>query len=411
MKFFLLCHNHPEYGTFFRAFQLGKHLVKAGHAAVLMLISQDKAFGIRRYDREGVWIIECPSFQPVIHDKEDGWGPLDILLRCAYGITHKFDVVIGFGHKPDIAIPALLLKYLKRVTLITDWCDLWGEGGIFAMRGLLKPEYWGTLLDRALVRFETFLEKLTVRKADGVTVICTPLEEMCGKLAIDREKVIILRSGCDTEGIKPMDKRPARRRLGLPDGAILGYMGNYHQEAPFLFRAFETISRSRDDVHLLIIGPRYRDRVLPDGNYPTEGERVFRKLPEYVRAKIIWTGKKKYGELPLYLAAADILLLPMEATPLEVGRWPNKINDYLACGRPIAATNVGDVGKFIKNNECGIVTKPSIDDYCEAILSNIDNEEFLARLGARARSVAEDELSWQKITDKLSRFISGILKR
>ena len=405
MRFFFLCHNYPGYGTFFRAFQLARHLVKAGHSVVLMLVSRNESFRVKRYDRGGVWIIECPNFQPLIADKEDGWGPLDILLRCAYGLTHRFDVVVGFGHKPDIAIPALLLKYFKMVMFIADWCDLWGDGGIFSVRGLLRPEMWGSHLDRILVRAETFLEKLAVRRADGVTVICAFFLEMCEKMGIPRRKVLLLRSGCDTEGIKPLDKRAARKELGLPDGRILEYLGNYHQEAALLFRAFRVISSSRDDIYLLIVGPRYPDTAVEDDGHPTEGKRIFLQLPEGVRTKIIWAGKRKYEELPRYLAAADILLLPMEATLLEAGRWPNKISDYLASGRPIAATDVGDAGRFIRDNGCGIVTPSAIENYCEALLANIDNEDFLARAGAASRLVAERDLSWQNITEKFLQFV------
>ena len=406
MKLLLLCHNFQEYGTFFRAFQLGKHLVKSGHVAVLMLVSRERKWSIKRYEREGVWIIECPHYQPFINDKEDGWGPLDILLRCLYGLTHRCDVVVGFGHKPDIAIPALLLKYLKGVSFVADWCDLWGEGGIFSVRGLLKPERRGGALDRTLVRFETRLEKLVVRRADAVTVICSSIKKICEKMGIESGRVLLLRSGCDTEGIQPIDRDLARKKLGLPGGKILEYVGNYHQEAAFLFRAFGEIASSRDDVHLLVVGPPYPDRGAAGGGAATEGERVFRELPENVRSRILWAGKKRYDELPPYLAAADIHLLPMEPTRLEIGRWPNKISDYLASGRPVAATNVGDAGPFIREKRCGIVSRPEVGDYCSLLLASIDDEKLLQRLGLQARLVAERELSWQTITNGFLRFIA-----
>ena len=412
MKFLLLCHNYTEYGTFFRAFQLGKHLVKSGHLVVLMLISQDKAFGIRRYDREGVWIIECPNFQPFIKDKEDGWGILDILIRCVYGITHRFNIIMGFGHKPDIAVPAMLLKYLKGVTFVSDWCDLWGENGIFTIRGMLQIRYWGTLPDRVLVRIDAFLEKFVLRKADIVTVICNPLKELCGKWRISPDKILLLPSGSDGEAIKLMNKKLARRKLNLPRGKILAYLGNYHQEAKFLFESFERIARERNDILLLIIGPEYPpaaqgEELQYKGKDIWEGRKKYRSLPVEVKDRIVWVGKKPYDEIYRYLAAADVLLLPMEDNQFERGRWPNKLCDYLAGGRPIVTTDVGDAGKFIRENGCGLVTKAAIADYCNVILANIDDEALLEQMGSRARSLAEGKRSWQNITAKLLEFTAG----
>lgn len=408
MKFLFLCHNCPEYGTYFRAFQLGKQLVRKGHDVVLMLVSADRKFGMRRYDRDGVWIIECPHVQPFIPDKEDGWGFLDILLRCVYGLTHRIDVVVGFGHKPDIAVPSLILKYLKGVTYVTDWCDLWGEGGIFSVRGILPPRHRGTPPDRALVGVEMYLEKLVVRRANGVTVICTPIEKICAGMGVGGERLCLLRSGCDTEGITPVRKTSARKLLGLPRGRIIEYMGNYHQEAPFLFRSFQEICRAREDIHLLIVGPEFIRETDEDTGECLEGQRVYRALPEKVKERIVWAGKRPYGKLSPYLSAADILLLPMENTGLEIGRWPNKLCDYLAAGRPIAVTAIGDAGRFIGDRRCGVVSPPDIDAYCRAVLGLLDNSSRLSRLGRKARAVAEGELSWDRLSDLFLNFTISV---
>lgn len=408
MKFLLLCHNYPEYGTFFRAFQLGRRLVGGGHRVVLMVVSRDERYRIRRYDRDGVRVIECPNAQPFIPDKEDGWGPLDILFRIAYGLTHRFDVVVGFGHKPDIAIPALLMKYLKRVTFIADWCDLWGEEGIFTLRGLLGPERRGNLPDRLLVRAEKFLEKFVVRKAHGVTVICALLEKMAGECGLAADRILLLRSGCDSEGIRPMERRAAREALGLPAGIVLEYMGNYLQEAALLARAFERIASLRGDVLLLIVGPRMTDVPAEQmARYPA-GLRGLRDLSDRLGGRIIWAGRKRYAEIPLCLAAADLLLLPMEDTALERGRWPNKVGDYFAAGRPIAATEVGDAGPFIRERDCGIVTGPDAEVYCRAILNALNDRALLDRLGANSRRVAEGELSWDSVAARFLGFVLAV---
>jgi glycosyltransferase involved in cell wall biosynthesis len=405
MRFLFLSHNHPGCGTFFRAFQLGKHLALKKHHVTLMVVSQQSATKPKKYKREGVWIVECPHLQGIIQDKEDGWGPLDNILRIIHGITHPVDIVAGFGHKPDIAIPSLFLKHVFGTPLITDWCDLWGQGGIFSVRGLLKPQKWGTVLDRQLVRFETFLERYTVQKASGVTVICSFLKESARKMGVKEHDLLLLRSGCDTKAIVPQDKAACRRKLSLPEGKIVAYLGNYHQEAAFLFNAFGRLVHKRTDISLMVIGPSYPLPLTPDIAGPTKGERIYRDLPLETKKRVIWAGKQPFSKLSVFLSAADALLIPMENSLLEQSRWPNKTCDYLASGRPVIATDVGDVGVFLREHKCGVVSAPDIDAYCEALLKHIDDENHLSEMGLKARAVAETVLSWERIAGIFLEFV------
>jgi len=97
----------------------------------------------------------------------------------------------------------------------------------------------------------------------------------------------------------------------------------------------------------------------------------------------------------------------MEASQIEIGRWPNKISDYLASGRPIAATDVGDAGAFFRDTGCGMVSMPTLDEYCSMLLSVLDDAALLDRFGARARSGAENDLSWQTIAERFLEFVAA----
>ncbi len=61
-------------------------------------------------------------------------------------------------------------------------------------------------------------------------------------------------------------------------------------------------------------------------------------------AKYQSPGPVTYRELlPKYLAAADVFLMPYSNKISNVGRWPNKVGDYMCVGRPTVSNPVGEV--------------------------------------------------------------------
>lgn len=64
---------------------------------------------------------------------------------------------------------------------------------------------------------------------------------------------------------------------------------------------------------------------------------------------VLITGFIPYDLFPLYMSASDIFLLPYPDTLYNWGRWPSKISDYLAIGRPIITNPVGDIRNLFTN--------------------------------------------------------------
>jgi glycosyltransferase involved in cell wall biosynthesis len=52
-----------------------------------------------------------------------------------------------------------------------------------------------------------------------------------------------------------------------------------------------------------------------------------------------WLGPKPHDELPHYVAAMDVCLIPFRVTPLTHGVNPNKLWEYFALGKPVVCTD------------------------------------------------------------------------
>ncbi|NKB15907.1 MAG: glycosyltransferase family 4 protein, partial [Sphingomonadales bacterium] len=81
---------------------------------------------------------------------------------------------------------------------------------------------------------------------------------------------------------------------------------------------------------------------------PTEAEARAASSPATPLPAITALGKVPYKELPSVLPAADLFLLPYPNKIVNVGRWPNKIGDYMAVGRPTVANPVGELNELFQ---------------------------------------------------------------
>jgi len=370
-------------GGYLRCFSLGKHLARRGHFVTLACGSSETTNHVTRRIVDGVDLIRLPMQYSVprifLADLQR------VLINCILPLAHDFDVVHSFvATIPSSAALVFTTKILRSIralncSIAVDWEDWWGRGGIWADYG----------------RFYripgTFLEERTPFLADIATVVSDILKERALKMGIKREKIYNIPNGANIEFIKPQSKRVARERLGLPrDKVVLSHVGFTDLTAfKVLIEAFEKTADRHADTLLLIVGSLEADHlnVIKTARYSDN---------------IIYAGRVPYTEIPLYLGASDILLLSMRNCIEEHARWPIRLGDYLAAGRPIVATAMAEVTNVIQDCNCGLVARPNDPEgFAEKILDLISRPQWCEELGRSARKAAETKYYWGTIATKL----------
>ena len=314
-----------------------------------------------------------------------------IETRIVEAKSGGYDIIHSFDHFPNIAIPFYLLRNRIKAQWVNDWVDLYGHGGLQDLYGYrLAPLYrkinW---LPRRIVD-EC---ELDIRaKSDGITVISEYLAKMAKSIRNNNDHVYLIPGGCDPELVKPVNKKVARRKLGLPPAAkIVGFLGRGQFDVDFLIKAFSIVSLSNKQSLLLIIGP-------------TSG--LMKRFLEIVREsalenKVIFVGRCSNNLLPIYLGATDVLTLPLRDNPANQARWPNKIGEYMASGRPSVVCNVGDVARVVARHKVGLVCQPETQDFADKINFLLNDENLTRELGANARKVACENYTWKALTQQL----------
>lgn len=369
-------------GIFYTAFHQGRYLARRGHEVTLLSISPTSRFSFSETMVEGVKIIETPDLLPGL--ARTGWDIWDIMMRILFLKGRRFDIIHGFESRPVVSLPAFFMRRKLGVPLVLTWADLFGKGGrseerAWPIRILMAP-------------IEDFCEKYFYPKADFIVAMGEPLFNMAVGMGIQKERVVQILHGSDTERTKAIPQEIAKLRLEhkLPkETKILGYLGYlWSVNADLLFQTIRLIKgRMKQPFKLLLIG-----------NHRVNLKKL---LPGDLKDDVIETGWVSYEDVNLYLCASDVLILPLKRTAVSDCIWPSKINDYLASGRPIVATDMQILRPIYKKRTFGCLAEDNPTALAQGVLSLMPQELNNQGFGRNARLLAEEELSWNKIVDRV----------
>lgn len=394
MRILFLNHNVVRRGgTFHRAYQVARYLVRLGHSVTLLSISAHRVIGFSRERCDGVDIIHTPDWLWGVG--RTGWDPFDTMSRCAYLTGQSWDVIHAWDCRPAVILPALWARHWSRRAggkLLIDWADWWGRGGTQAERGdSVAKALYGPI--------ETFFEEAFRARADGTTVASRALRERVVALGVSEDSVQALPGGCDTDSVRPIDRGEARAQLGIPSSEwVVGYLGALPiREADLLARTLVITRASIPRLRFLAIGVS-----IAGSNVPLSA-----MLRDIWGEWITHTGRIPFETVGLYLSACDAVILPMRRNISNAARWPSKINDYLSAGRAIVATPVGEVEQLLR-----LGVGVTADDNPQALAAALDflhtHPDEGQRLGRQGRLLAEGELNWRRVTQRLAAFYDEI---
>lgn len=124
--------------------------------------------------------------------------------------------------------------------------------------------------------------------------------------------------------------------------------------------------------------------------------------------RVIFAGKVKEKELPLYYVACDLFIMPSYEIK-EKGDVEGFGIAYLeanACGKPVIGGRSGGITDAIIDEETGLLVDPlNINQIAGALLKLLTDPEYSQKLGQKGRERVEKELNWQKVTERIREII------
>jgi D-inositol-3-phosphate glycosyltransferase len=178
-------------------------------------------------------------------------------------------------------------------------------------------------------------------------------------------KTSVIPCGVNLETFHLLDKVGARESLGLGKDPVVLFVGR--------IEPLKGIDRLIKAFSLLTSWPKIKLIIIGGGEYSRSEVSKLQKLARKLEVsdKVIFKGNVPQTKLATYYSAADVLAIPSYYESFGLVAL-----ESLACGTPVVASDVGDLGNIIVDGKTGFVindASPEVfADKLEAILLKRD---------------------------------------
>jgi glycosyltransferase involved in cell wall biosynthesis len=233
-------------------------------------------------------------------------------------------------------------------------------------------------LDRLLLA----MERNVVTRASVISAVSNAAAEMAFEVGAEPSRTLVVPNAVDVAELDAELETASATRDG--SGALLGWAGSF---GPWhgAELAVRGLSKLPADVRLRMIGDGNERRACVDAAEALG-----------IADRVEMTGALPRGEALRRLAECDVLLSPH--TPLRDQPFfgsPTKIFEYMALGKPIVVSRLGQLGELFEDGVTArTVTPGDPDELAGAVMEILRSADRGHALGKAARRVAEREHSW-----------------
>lgn len=329
-------------------------------------------YQVTQYDEiEQIQTLFCNQEPPeIVH----AWTPREHVRRYCNALSAKFEfkLIIHLEDNEESIIQRYLNLSLDQIV---------GENEHLIPYNLSHPR-----------KYQEFLQS-----ADGVTVIIDKLKDFVPQSI----PTMTLFPGVDNAQFFPHQQNlELRASLKIPDHAtVLCYPGNIHlanqEEVRSLYLA---VGQRNLEGKLTILL-----RTGIDNNL-----QFLEKDDMWVRKYVIELGWIDRQQIPNILSLADVLVQPGQQDDFNDYRFPSKIPEFLALGKPIIIPDT-NIAKHLQHLENAFIM-PVVDQNSlpKAIDLLIDNPDLARKIAQQGLEFALAHLNWANSTQGLVSFYRSL---
>ncbi|WP_457393748.1 glycosyltransferase family 4 protein [Roseateles sp. P5_E1] len=300
-----------------------------------------------------------------------------------------FDAIFCFETSPiTSALPAVLLRRIKRAPLLLWVLDLWPDtlSAVGMVRSPRMLDWVGGLVAFIYKRCDLILGQSRSFFA--------PIE----RWSRAPEKTRYFPQWAEEAFDRDLAEVETATELAPHRGAFkVMFAGNIGdaQDFPAILAAAETM-RERRDVHWLVVGDGRAAEWVRD-------EIARRQLGDTV----FMLGRHPLERMPSFFKGADALLVSLKAEPIFAMTIPGKVSAYLSAGKPLLAMLDGEGAKVVEEAGAGL-TCPASDSAALAhqvsLLASMSEQERLA-MGLKARAYCRSQFHRDTLIGQLEQWL------
>ncbi|MGZ7066247.1 MAG: glycosyltransferase family 4 protein, partial [Candidatus Aminicenantales bacterium] len=260
----------------------------------------------------------------------------------------------------------------------------------------------GILKNPAGIRFSKSLERWVYGLADRVVVISDGFRRNLLAKGVPGPKMSVVPNWVDTGFLRPLDKNnPVSRKFGFDGKFVLMYSGTISISSDLaLARVLEAarILAAERDIVLAIVGEGLRKDALRA------------RAAALGLRNVIFIPFQPYGDLPNLLAAADVLLVPLDGEKSELS-VPSKLYNFMAAGRPVLglARPGSEVAAILGERQCGVPVSPgNAAEIADIVRALKGSPEWRRALAANGRAYVVERFAKDKVLSAYDEIIKSM---
>lgn len=280
----------------------------------------------------------------------------NLIKACNY--IHRRDVVLIYGAE----LPLLVAALFKGASVYTE-----------------ITEHPFKDKDNSDEQRLPLLKRTIYNKLSGLFVISSTLRSYFIKQGISDDKIKIVNMFVDSCRFSRVKDDESKH--------YIGYCGtlSYHKDGvDNLVRAFASFHKTHQNYHLLLIGRAESQDVM------TRLKMLVEELN--LQKAVHFTGKVSAEEIPSLLKGATVLALARPDNTQARNGFPTKLGEYLATGKPVLVTSVGEIPRFLIDGYNAYMVEPgNTEAFAQKMSYIVDNLEVAQVVARRGEELTKSE--------------------
>ena len=372
-----------------------KAIISQGLSCKVLIYTRTERYGKKPKNIDGKGVFEGIPFQYMgktplrgknpyirkLHDLADKFRLLSYLFQH----LKKNDIVISVvGQDADFVQTLIKLIHFKQAKFVRELCEL--------------PYGTGKETPKAIKKRDYILKK-QFPSCDGIIAISDKLMNLAKEYASNKCHIIKIPILVDFEKYYIPDKSSDATT------PYIFHSGTLYEQKDGVLGMFEAFGKACNNLSEQI-------HFISTGN-PKESPQhheILSIINQYnISDKLTFTGYLYREQISDYLSKASLVVINKHPNPQNLYGFSTKLGEYLAAGKPVIITNVGEAMNWLKDGESAYIVEPNdTDSLAKAIVDAFQNSEKRKAIGKNGQKVCKENFDFRNYGEKIGLFFQEI---
>jgi len=297
------------------------------------------------------------------------------MIKSAWIALFQRDIHLVFATSTPltVGIPALLMRWIRRVPYVFEVRDLWPE----------VPIQMGALKNPLLRKLALMLEKTIYHNAIHIIALSPGMKDGVINKGIEASKVSII------PNMSKIDKfwqRTKNKLIAEKFNIDLKKMNVIH---------FGAMGKANGLEYILKSAERLKNMGINSINFIFMGKGAVKKNMIFIIKEKRLTNVQIIDAQPMGVVSeivnlCDVSMVPFANIPILQTNSPNKLFDSLSAGIPVIVNSAGWTKDLLEKYSCGVYVDPdNPQELADTLIKWSRKREKVLEMGRNSRKLAE----------------------